>query len=66
MKCIVCEKPFEQLHEIEGDLSDMMWENGNVSKYEGGYGSQYDNETFYIGLCDSCTKEKIEKGVIKI
>lgn len=70
IQCICCDKIISQLYtELYTDLeydtpSQKMWNKGGVFRIEMGYGSELDNDTFYMGICDSCIKDKVNKGVI--
>lgn len=41
-----------------------MWDSGLVDKVSAGYGSDFDGDFFYMGICDICIKEKLLDGSI--
>lgn len=39
--------------------------NGTAVEWRIGYGSSFDGDRIYIGLCDRCIKEKKEAGTLR-
>jgi len=67
--CIKCGFKIKLLYghlvpENKWDPVSQMWDGGSVGLMESGYGSILDGFSFYIGICDSCTKDDLEIGVL--
>lgn len=54
--CIVCDCIIKQ------DINE-FWE-GIVSQIDGGFASDFDFDVINIGLCNTCTKKKLDEGKI--
>lgn len=80
MKCICCDYeilPYPLPDEIAipqeeivfSDIKDhraenAMWSDGIVGNISAGFGSNQDGSMFVIGICDKCSREKVEDGTI--
>ena len=42
-----------------------MWNGGIVKKVSAGYGSDFDTDEFYIGICDNCIDDNIKNGRLR-
>ena len=59
--CIVCGKEIKPLYPDMFDYKEFqsnMWDGGLVTKVVGPYGSKFDSEIMFIGLCDVCIENK--------
>jgi len=43
----------------------MSWDNGVVFLVSCGYGSRYDLDSFYMGICDNCIEKLDRIGILK-
>jgi hypothetical protein len=62
IKCICCSK--ELLTIFDDVPNKASYSNGGADNINIGYGSIYDTENFYIGICDDCIKKKLEEGIL--
>jgi hypothetical protein len=56
-KCVICKtNEIKVLHDsVElNKLENGMWDGGNVLRMSFGYGSKWDCNSFYGGVCDDC------------
>ena len=42
-----------------------MWNDGVVKKISAGYGSSFDFDEFYIGICDKCIDVNVKNGRLR-
>lgn len=65
-ECVVCGSEIKllepSLESGEYNLQSQMWNDGLVSEVSAGYGSKFDGDVFYLGICDKCIKEKLEQA----
>lgn len=67
MKCIICGKIISTLYVDDNWLpEEAMWNSAVVGKIIAGYGSKYDTDTFFIGICDNCIDQKLKDGSLGI
>ncbi len=41
-----------------------MWDNGAIELVSPGYGSSFDTDSFFIGICDPCIKDLHDKKLV--
>ena len=66
--CICCGKKIPNISKaikIDEDVSRSMWNNGSVDKIITGYGSRFDGDVYFFGICDDCIEKKKDEGIIK-
>lgn len=64
--CICCSKEIVEIYpDVNTKPECGSFNGGNVTDIHGGYGSEFDEQSFWIAICDDCTKEKLESGLIK-
>jgi hypothetical protein len=59
--CIVCGKEIKPLYPDTLDYNQFesnMWDGGLVTKVTAPYGSKFDSDIIFIGLCDDCIEKK--------
>jgi hypothetical protein len=44
---------------------NQMWNNGVVKRLSAGYGSRFDFDEFYIGICDDCIDTHVKNGRLR-
>ena len=76
MDCICCDNKItllnmssskKKLIDMESedyDPTSQMWGDGVVDKMCAGYGSIFDGDIIYFGMCDSCIELKYKEGKI--
>ena len=66
--CVVCGKEIKPLdmNHTNGLPMQIMWNDGIVDLFEGGYGSKHDLTSFVAGICDVCVDKALEEGRISI
>lgn len=52
----------ENIPDSKWDPETQSWDGGMVASISAGYGSILDGYYLYIGICDRCTKNKLENG----
>ena len=66
--CIACNKNKIKPLYPEGvnplSQENDMWNNGNVIYLCCGYGSRFDSDSYYFGLCDDCLEKGLENNKV--
>jgi len=59
-KCICCSKKIEHIDTgfDDSDVTQSCYNLSNVVRLNAGYGSRYDGDVIYFGICDKCLDEK--------
>jgi len=63
--CCKCEKNIISKGGVDNknvnplNQENLMWNNGGVGAISFGFGSKYDLNTYYVGICDECLKNLI-------
>lgn len=67
VRCIGCAvklfPAFIGAEDIELNNAPLL--HGTAVEWHIGYGSDFDGDTLYLGLCDRCIKQKKEEGTLK-
>jgi len=63
--CICCGKEIPSIILKDDDVSMSMWNGGSVDKIITGYGSRFDGDIYFFGICDDCIEIEKQKGSIK-
>jgi hypothetical protein len=65
VKCICCDKEIKKIYTSPNNkLNDDSWYKGAVTELVCGYGSSFDMDTFYLGICDECIEINIKNQKI--
>jgi hypothetical protein len=66
IKCVCCNKEIKELDTPfnEDKLNEGNWNGGSVMRLNCSYGSSFDGDMFYIGICDSCLISKRDDNTI--
>jgi len=65
IQCMICDKNIkidgpDDYHKIE----ELISHDGIIEKMYAGYGSKFDGDIFYVGICDECLEKKKKQGRI--
>ena len=54
-------------YSFEGNYNpeSQMWDHGIVKKVSAGYGSSFDFDEYYIGICDNCIDINVKNGRLR-
>ena len=65
-KCICCEKEVNSFKKEKPmyPQSLAIWKDSIVDEISANCGSKFDTMIFVIAICDTCIKEKLDKGVL--